>query len=147
MKLEYFCSQKWEEEWIMQAKDLVCEEYAINYEKKANDSNVAPVKDGIKKPNNGFTSFGDLSVASSPHVSEIQEYLILSVESVKEPLKWWMDNRFVYLNLHQMALDYLSIPGMSYVVQTYDGSDMHCSHLHCHRTHFLTRLPSAPIYL
>jgi len=131
MKLEYFRSQKWEEEWIVQAEDLVREEYATNYEKKVNDSNVAPVKDGTKKPNNGFTSFGDLSVASGPRVSEIQEYLSLSVENVKDPLKWWRDNRFVYPNLHRMALDFLSIPGMSYAFQTYDDSDKHCSHLHC----------------
>jgi hypothetical protein len=72
----------------MQAKDLVHEEYATNYEKKADDLNVALVKDGIKKPNNGFVSFGDLSVTGSPCVSEIQEYLSLSVVSIKEPLKW-----------------------------------------------------------
>jgi len=117
MKLEYFRSQKWEEEWIMQAEDLVREEYAANYEKKANDSNVAPAKDHVKKPDDGFASFGNLSVASSPRISEIQEYLSLSVENVKEPLKWWMNNRFVYPNLHRMALDYLSIPGMSYIFQ------------------------------
>jgi hypothetical protein len=71
MKLKYFHSQKWEEEWIMQAEDLVHEEYATNYEKKVNDSNIAPVKDGTKKLNNGFASFGDLSVTSGPCVSGI----------------------------------------------------------------------------
>jgi hypothetical protein len=115
MKLEYFHSQKWEEEWIMQAEDLVCKVYATNYEKKANNLNAAPAKVCIKKPDNGFTLFGDLSVAGSPCMSKIQEYLSLSIENVKDPLKWWMNNRFVYPNLHHMALEYLSIPGMSYI--------------------------------
>ena len=38
-------------------------------------------------------------------------YLRNEVENVKDPLKWWYDNRHVYPTLHRMALDYLSIPG------------------------------------
>jgi hAT family C-terminal dimerisation region len=43
--------------------------------------------------------------------NELEEYLALPVEHVKDPVKWWYVNRKAYPNLSQMALDYLSIPG------------------------------------
>jgi hypothetical protein len=106
MKLEYFRNQSWEEEWIEQAGTLVREEYHAKYEKES--TSAEPVRETSTK---GFLSFGDLSVATRPRMSEIQEYLSLMVEPVKDPLKWWMNNRHTYPNLHRMALDYLSIPG------------------------------------
>jgi hypothetical protein len=112
MKLEYFRNQKWEGEWIEQAEALVREEYIAKYEKVTDKSNTMPMND-LNKNDDGFTSFGNLSVTTCPRASEIQEYLSLPVENVKDPLKWWMDNKFVYPNLHRMALDYLSIPGKS----------------------------------
>jgi hypothetical protein len=49
----------------------------------------------------------------SSGLSEIDEYLKLPVDHVKNPLKWWFNNRTTYPNLSRMALDYLSlsIPG------------------------------------
>ena len=43
-------------------------------------------------------------------------YMRNEVEKVKDPLKWWNDNRHVYPTLYRMALDYLSIPGESLFV-------------------------------
>jgi hypothetical protein len=106
MKLEYFCNQQWEAKWIQQARSLVCEEYNAKYEKVTNS--VDPVGE---MTSTGFLLFGDLSVATHPCASEIQEYLGLPVEGVKDPLEWWTKNKYVYPNLHRMALDYLSIPG------------------------------------
>jgi len=106
MKLEYFRNQQWENEWIQQAQSLVCEEYNAKYEKVT--ISVDPVRETAST---GFLSFGDLSVATRPRASEIQEYLNLPVEGVKDPLDWWTKNKHVYPNLHRMALDYLSIPG------------------------------------
>ena len=106
MKLEYFRNQSWEEDWIEQAGSLVHEEYHAKYEKEG--TSVEPVRETSTK---GFLSFGDLSVATHPRMSEIQKYLSLPVESVKDPLKWWMNNRHAYPSLHRMALDFLSIPG------------------------------------
>ena len=34
MRLEYFRQHDWEEEWIDQAENLVCEEYIATYEKE-----------------------------------------------------------------------------------------------------------------
>jgi hypothetical protein len=112
MKLEYFHNQKWEGEWIEQAETLVREEYTTKYEKAPDESNTAP-KNSSNMDNNGFASFGNLSVTTCARVSEIQEYLSHPVENVQDPLKWWTDNKYVYPNLHRMALDYLSIPGKS----------------------------------
>jgi hypothetical protein len=90
MKLEYFHNQKWEEEWIEQAETLVREEYAAKYEKVIEDT--APKTD-LTKNNDGFASFGNLSVTTCPRASEIQEYLSHVVKNVKDPLKWWVDNK------------------------------------------------------
>jgi len=114
MKLKYFCNHKWKEEWIKQVETLVQEEYAAKYEKTT--KYTAPKKD-LMKNDNGFASFGNLSVTTCPCASEIQEYLSHVVENVKNPLKWWIDNKYVYPNLHQMALDYLSIPAISISVK------------------------------
>lgn len=108
IKLEYFHNQKWKEEWIEQAESLVHKKYHARYEKETASM------EAIREPSTaGFLSFGDLIVATRPCASEIQEYLSLPVELVKDPLKWWTNNRHVYPNLHCMALDYLSIPGSS----------------------------------
>ena len=113
MKLEYFHNQKWEGEWIEQAETLVREEYTTKYEKATDESNTTP-KNNLNIGNNGFASFGNLSVTTCPCASKIQEYLSHPVENVQDPLKWWTANKYVYPNLHRMALDYLSIPGKSH---------------------------------
>jgi len=87
MKLEYFCNQKWEEEWIEQAETLVWEEYAARYKKASEKSNTTPKKDSTMKKDNGFASFGNLSVTTCAYASDIQEYLSHVVENVKDPLK------------------------------------------------------------
>jgi hypothetical protein len=38
-------------------------------------------------------------------------YLSLTVENMKDPLKWWVDNRPTYPNLSRMVRNYLSILG------------------------------------
>jgi hypothetical protein len=57
--------------------------------------------------------FSKISVgtATSAPPNELDSYLRLPVEKVKEPLRWWYENRRDYPTLSRMALDYLSIPG------------------------------------
>jgi len=119
MKLDYFRNQKWEDEWIAEAEHLVREEYAAKYEKVAgsNEELNAPKKNLPTKIDDDFTSFGNLSVTTSPRPNEIQEYLSHPVENVKDALKWWVENKYVYPKLHRMALDYLSIPATSTSVE------------------------------
>lgn len=116
MKLEYFRNQNWEGEWIEVAENLVYDEYA-KYEKPTTDDldqDSAQMKEANDK---GYASFGNLSVTTQLRQNEVQAYLSLPVENVKDPLKWWYDNRFVYPSLHRMALDYLSIPATSTAVE------------------------------
>ena len=41
----------------------------------------------------------------------MDNFLSTDPEHVTDALAWWYKNRDVYLRLHRMALDYLSIPG------------------------------------
>ena len=61
-----------------------------------------------------FACFGEFSVGVQVKTvsSELDEYLRLPLESVKDPLKWWFENRRLYPNLYRMAQDYLSVPGV-----------------------------------
>ena len=54
--------------------------------------------------------FGNISLAQVSSTDELEEYLRQPNESVKDPLKWWNENKTKYPNLYRMALDYLSIP-------------------------------------
>src|ERR1700692_2744403 len=65
-----------------------------------------------------FTAIGNISVTkqAGSRSSELREYLRKPVENVKDPLKWWITSRHTYLNLYRMALDYLSIPGKSFII-------------------------------
>ena len=114
MKLEYFCNQKWEEEWIEQAENLVHEEYILSYEKVPEETNAMPTENTDADNDSGYALFGNLFVTTCPRESEIQEYLSLPVENVKNPLKWWENNKHIYPSLHRIALDYISIPGTFY---------------------------------
>jgi len=84
MKLNYFCNQKWEKDWIEQARALVWKVYAVKYE-KATEASTS--QDSTTKGDDGFALFGNLTATTCPHVSEIKEYLSHVVENIKDPLK------------------------------------------------------------
>ncbi len=44
---------------------------------------------------------------------ELERYLAADPEHAPDAIKWWTDRASVYPNLSRMALDYLSIPGLS----------------------------------
>ena len=103
MKLKYFHNQKWEDEWIAEAECLVQEEYAAKYEKVAEGSNEElndmPKKKVSTKINDSFASFGNLSVTTTSRPNEIHKYLTHAIKNVKDPLKWWVENKYVYPRL------------------------------------------------
>lgn len=124
LKLDYFRVQEWEEKWIDTAENLVREEYISEYEDRASvdDDDMADEASNslifsakfnhVCKQGSDDDGFGNISVGKKvPKRSEIDVYLSLAVENVKDPLKWWVDNRQAYPNLSRMARDYLSIPG------------------------------------
>jgi hypothetical protein len=45
-------------------------------------------------------------------VDELDEYLSLPIEKVRDPLVWWWDHCHTYPQLSAMAFDFLSAPGM-----------------------------------
>jgi hypothetical protein len=47
---------------------------------------------------------------NQPH--ELDEYLSQPIEKVRDPIAWWWDHRHTFPKLSNMALDYLSVPGM-----------------------------------
>ena len=48
--------------------------------------------------------------------NEVDRYLATDPEEVENPLLWWWERRSMYPGLSRMALDYLSIPGMSVLI-------------------------------
>lgn len=108
LKLQYFRNQGWLNEWISVAEGLVRDEYHDKYEREI--AGVEPTAEPTEP-----LSFGNLSVATSVHGDELDEYLSLPPERIEEDgaLKWWTMKKDIYPNLHRMALDYLSIPGLS----------------------------------
>ena len=49
---------------------------------------------------------------SSDLCDELEHYLSTDPEHVTDVCAWWYEQRLVYLCLHCMALDYLTIPGV-----------------------------------
>ena len=45
---------------------------------------------------------------------ELDAYLAADVQDISDALKWWHDQHSNYPRLSCMAVDYLSIPGMSH---------------------------------
>jgi hypothetical protein len=128
LKLEYFRSQEWEEEWIDLAENLTREEYIERYEnldvpeeEPEEEAMVRPVicrvnifyYNLLQESDDPLGEFGNVSVTKKAfRRNELEEYLALPVENVRDPLKWWYENRRAYPILSRMGLDYLSIPGM-----------------------------------
>jgi len=107
LKLQYFRNQQWERDWIEEAERLVRQEYHAHYEKEP--SSMEPTQ-----PTKSL-SFGNLSAAIPTHGSELEKYLATPAIEIEEDgaLAWWTMNKNKFPNLHQMAFDYLSIPGLS----------------------------------
>lgn len=135
MKLEYFRQQRWLKTWIETAQELVQDEFTSRYQKIQE-----PTSADAKKPNNDFTSFGDLSIKPfDDDMSELDIYLSQPVEQVADPLKWWVIHSSTFPTLSQMAFDYLSIPRMSLGACFPSCADQRRSYINSSRTGFLSR--------
>jgi hAT family C-terminal dimerisation region len=112
LKLQYFRLHEWEDEWIEAVEDLVREEYVSKYEGKAAQSHSEDtVTEEVEDAEDD--DFGNISVVKNTTTlaSELDAYLNVPIENVKDPLQWWVSHEATYPNLSRMALDYLSIPG------------------------------------
>jgi hypothetical protein len=110
LKFKYFEEEGWDEVWIETAGVLVRREYCANYEKDVSSGvNASPAKP------TGYMSFGSLRIRTRTTESELEQYLSSSPVQLGEgedPMQWWVKNKHVYPNLHRMALDFLSVPGL-----------------------------------
>ena len=61
-----------------------------------------------------FDSLLAITPTSSQELDELQRYLAMDVEDVKDALMWWYERRTAFPRLSRMARDYLSIPGKFY---------------------------------
>jgi hAT family C-terminal dimerisation region len=115
--LEYFRQHEWEAEWIEAAEDLVWAEFSRTYNN--NPTEAAETQGDSNAVGTTFADFGDISVAQAKTRAEkeIDKYLRAPVESVKDPLCWWVQHRLIYPSLSRMALDYLSVPATSTAVE------------------------------
>lgn len=59
-------------------------------------------------------NFLDINLSSATNMNELDEYLSLPVENVKDPLGWWHKHKEQYPLLWKMASDFLGIPGRFY---------------------------------
>jgi len=61
--------------------------------------------------------FDDLPALKPPAATELRDelnrYLSTDQEHVTDAIVWWHERKTTYPRLHCMALDYLTIPGMS----------------------------------
>jgi hypothetical protein len=109
-KLEYFRQRVWPKKWTNTAEEIFREEYFATYGKETTTS-VEP----IWKNSTQGSLFKNRPVPNRSHEDELQLYLKSPIVDVGDEnlLKWWRSQSQVYPNLHRMALDYLSIPGLS----------------------------------
>jgi len=96
----------------------VCEEFDHSYADTDSASDVKITEESTPNFQQESTNiFDSLEALAPPKTSELgselDRYLSSDVEHVTEPLQWWYERRETYPHLSKMALDYLSIPGMS----------------------------------
>ena len=73
----------------------------------------------------------DLGYPNPNHInpSEFEQYLSKPVENVNDPIAWWVAQSTRFPCLSRMALDYLTIPGLSLPLFTHCLSVTNCLHV------------------
>ena len=131
-KLDYFKSAKWDEKWIKTAKQIVRDEFERTYKGSGTaDSTTfnAECDTGLKKVCPSVFSVCVINFAEptmwrqricAPKATdlrdEIDRYLSTDPEHTDNVLLWWAEWKKAYPCLSRMALDYLSIPGMYFIL-------------------------------
>jgi hypothetical protein len=89
LKLEYFKQRGWEPEWIEVAEELTCERFMARYRDVDGGTDEAIEERSNAEDSSAFSDFANISVTQSviPKATELDEYLCLPVENVKDPLK------------------------------------------------------------
>ncbi len=132
---------KWRHDWITNARNIIRTEYEKRYANRfsrarhnsgfdKSSTEDAPVNENVchwhariqlvsntgphSQPDmNIFEALEHENIVDDEVSDELTRYLSTDPERVKDALEWWNDRRASFPNLLRMALDYLSIPGMS----------------------------------
>ena len=62
------------------------------------------------------TNFLNIPMDGLKDTNELDEYLSKAIEKVTDPIKWWWNHWMVYPKLSAMAFNFLSVPGMLYLL-------------------------------
>ena len=65
-----------------------------------------------------YDNLPDLATVSLDHHDELEHYLSMDPEDVRDGILWWHDRCATFPHLSCMALNYLSIPGKWSSIQT-----------------------------
>ena len=113
LKLKYFQQRHWAQDWIETAETIVQEEFK-KYDTHPTLGPIlsVPEVDDIE----ATTNFLNIPMDSLKEINELDNYISQAIEKVTDPIKWWWDHWKVFPKLSAMAFDFLSVPGMLYVV-------------------------------
>ena len=129
LKLKYFQQRHWAQDWIETAETIVREEFK-KYDTRPTLGPIlsVPEVDDIE----ATTDFLDIPMDGLKEINELDDYLSQAIEKVTDPIKWWWDHRKVFPKLSAMAFDFLSVPGMLYLMSLFKFSlIMFISDIYC----------------
>lgn len=129
LKLKYFQQRHWAQDWIETAETIVREEFE-KYDTRPTLGPIlsVPEVDDIE----ATTDFLDIPMDGLKEINELDDYLSQAIEKVTDPIKWWWDHRKVFPKLSAMAFDFLSVPGMLYLMSLFKFSlIMFISDIYC----------------
>ena len=111
-KTAYFRKQLWEPEWIAEAIDIIKTEWAANYQPPVPDP--APTPESTTSMNEKY--FGSLH-GHLVSYDALDVYLDSPVIiTIKNPLEYWSSMDPNSNPLAQMAIDFLSVPGILFLL-------------------------------
>jgi hypothetical protein len=138
-KLEYFKKHGWDADWTDTAAKIVRDEFDRSYASlDVEDDDSAMRVDipvcffrvqflctllthtycqVISTSGNIFDNLPDLAPTLLDQRDELDRYLAMDVEDVKDGLMWWYERRAAFPRLSRMARDYLCIPCEVYAVR------------------------------
>lgn len=124
-KTAYFRKQLWEPEWIVEAIDIVKSEWAANYQPQVLDPLPAP--ESSTSLNEKY--FGSLH-GHLVSYDELDVYLDSpAIVTIKNPLEYWSAMDPDSNPLARMAIDFLSVPGMLFLLFPLSYSQLQKLHL------------------
>ena len=62
------------------------------------------------------TDFLNIPIDGLKDTNKLDKYLSKAIKKVTDPIKWWWDHQMVYPKLSAMTFNFLSVPGMLYLL-------------------------------